>query len=55
MFLKEYSKALHYVRAFLQIEPGNTQVQRLEVLIKKKMDRGNVVLIVIVPNKNIRI
>ncbi|OXU27464.1 mitochondrial fission 1 protein isoform X2 [Nasonia vitripennis] len=37
--IKEYSKALHYVRAFLQIEPGNTQVQRLEVLIKKKMDR----------------
>ncbi|XP_058799423.1 mitochondrial fission 1 protein [Phymastichus coffea] len=37
--IKEYSKALQYVRSFLLIEPGNIQVQRLEVLIKKKMDR----------------
>ncbi|KAJ8682999.1 hypothetical protein QAD02_018791 [Eretmocerus hayati] len=37
--LKEYSKALHFVRAFLSIEPGNTQVQQLEALIKKKVDR----------------
>lgn len=37
---QEYNKALRYVRAFLQIEPGNVQVQSLETLIKKKMDRG---------------
>ncbi|KAK2579008.1 hypothetical protein KPH14_002803 [Odynerus spinipes] len=37
--IKEYSKALSYVRAFLQIEPGNEQVQQLERLIKKKMEK----------------
>nr|QBH73481.1 hypothetical protein [Aphelinus abdominalis] len=37
--LKEYTEALKFVRSFLMIEPGNVQVQRLEVLIKKKMDR----------------
>ncbi|XP_014211354.1 mitochondrial fission 1 protein [Copidosoma floridanum] len=37
--IKEYSQALSYVRSFLQIEPGNTQVQHLEQIIKKKMDR----------------
>lgn len=37
--IKEYSKALTYVRAFLQMEPGNAQVQHLETLIKKKMEK----------------
>lgn len=37
---QEYSKALSYVRSFLQIEPANVQVQQLETLIKKKMEKG---------------
>ncbi|KYN08089.1 Mitochondrial fission 1 protein, partial [Cyphomyrmex costatus] len=37
--IKEYSKALSYVRAFLQIEPANVQVQHLESLIRKKMEK----------------
>ena len=37
--IKEYSKALAYVRSFLQVEPGNQQVQHLEILIKKKMEK----------------
>lgn len=37
--MKEYTKALSYVRAFLQIEPGNEQVKQLETLIKKKMEK----------------
>lgn len=41
--IKEYTKALSYVRAFLQIEPGNQQVQHLETLIKKKMDKEGLV------------
>lgn len=31
---------MKYVKAFLQLEPGNEQVLRLEARIKKKMDRG---------------
>ncbi|XP_072750495.1 mitochondrial fission 1 protein [Anoplolepis gracilipes] len=41
--IKEYSKALSYVRAFLQIEPANVQVQQLETLIKKKMEKEGLV------------
>ncbi|GLG96013.1 hypothetical protein R5R35_013413 [Gryllus longicercus] len=41
--IKEYSKALHYVRAFLQIEPGNQQVQHLETLIKKRMEKEGLI------------
>ncbi|KAL0121504.1 hypothetical protein PUN28_006783 [Cardiocondyla obscurior] len=41
--VKEYSKALSYVRAFLQIEPGNVQVQNLEAVIKKKMEKEGLV------------
>jgi len=40
VLLQEYSTALRYVRTFLQIEPGNQQVQKLETLIKKKMEKG---------------
>ncbi|KAK0174379.1 hypothetical protein PV327_010156 [Microctonus hyperodae] len=41
--IKEYTKALRYVRAFLQIEPGNKQVQDLETCIKKKMEKEGLV------------
>ncbi|EZA57579.1 hypothetical protein DMN91_002443 [Ooceraea biroi] len=41
--IKEYTKALSYVRAFLQIEPANVQVQQLETLIKKKMEKEGLV------------
>ncbi|XP_014473838.1 PREDICTED: mitochondrial fission 1 protein [Dinoponera quadriceps] len=37
--IKEYTKALSYVRAFLQVEPQNTQVQQLQTLIRKKMEK----------------
>ncbi|XP_033339476.1 mitochondrial fission 1 protein [Megalopta genalis] len=37
--IKEYTKALSYVRAFLKVEPGNKQVQHLETLINKKMEK----------------
>ncbi|XP_073988470.1 mitochondrial fission 1 protein [Rhodnius prolixus] len=37
--LKEYSKALHYVRTFLTLEPGNQQVQHLETVIRKRMEK----------------
>lgn len=36
--LKEYSTAMKYVQAFLEIEPSNQQVISLEEYIKKKMD-----------------
>ncbi|XP_055639943.1 mitochondrial fission 1 protein isoform X1 [Toxorhynchites rutilus septentrionalis] len=36
--LKEYSTAMKYVQAFLEIEPSNQQVIGLEEYIKKKMD-----------------
>jgi len=38
--LKEYGKALEYVRTFLTIEPGNEQVQALETCIKKRMEKN---------------
>ncbi|XP_063236902.1 mitochondrial fission 1 protein [Bacillus rossius redtenbacheri] len=41
--LKEYSKALQYVRAFLQVEPDNQQVQTLEKQIKKRMEKEGLV------------
>ncbi|KAK0072427.1 hypothetical protein PV325_011378 [Microctonus aethiopoides] len=41
--IKEYTKALQYVRAFLQVEPGNKQVQDLETCIKKKMEKEGLV------------
>ncbi|XP_014616093.1 PREDICTED: mitochondrial fission 1 protein [Polistes canadensis] len=37
--IREYTKALSYVRAFLQVEPANEQVQQLERLIKKRMEK----------------
>lgn len=41
--IKEYSKALSYVRSFLTIEPKNMQVISLESIIKKKMDKEGLV------------
>ncbi|CAH0557646.1 unnamed protein product [Brassicogethes aeneus] len=41
--LKEYSKALSYVRSFLSIEPGNQQVINLHQTIKKKMEKEGLV------------
>ncbi|XP_021921996.1 mitochondrial fission 1 protein isoform X2 [Zootermopsis nevadensis] len=37
--IREYGKALKYVRSFLQIEPGNQQVQNLETSIRKTMEK----------------
>lgn len=36
--LKEFSTAMKYVQAFLEIEPNNQQVISLEEYIKKKME-----------------
>lgn len=36
--LKEYSTAMKYVQAFLEIEPNNQQVISLEEYIKKKIN-----------------
>ncbi|XP_057667500.1 mitochondrial fission 1 protein [Diorhabda carinulata] len=41
--LKDYSKALNYVRSFLSIEPGNQQVLTLEEIIRKKMGKEGLV------------
>lgn len=40
LIFQEYSNALNFVRLFLQIEPGNQQVQSLETIIKKRMEKG---------------
>ncbi|BES89380.1 fission 1 (mitochondrial outer membrane) homolog (S. cerevisiae) [Nesidiocoris tenuis] len=37
--IREHPKALHYIRQFLTLEPGNQQVQNLEVIVKKRMER----------------
>ncbi|KAB0796373.1 hypothetical protein PPYR_08396 [Photinus pyralis] len=37
--IKQYTEALKYVRSFLNIEPGNSQVIALETTIKAKMDK----------------
>ncbi|KAF4523104.1 hypothetical protein B566_EDAN003118 [Ephemera danica] len=37
--VKEYSKSLKFVKAFLQIEPGNMQVLELERLVKSRMTK----------------
>jgi len=41
--LKEYATALKYVRALLQVEPGNRQAQDLEALIKKRLEKDGMV------------
>uniref|UniRef100_A0A0A9WLK5 Mitochondrial fission 1 protein n=1 Tax=Lygus hesperus TaxID=30085 RepID=A0A0A9WLK5_LYGHE len=37
--LRDYPKALEYVRTFLSLEPANQQVQNLEIVIKKRMEK----------------
>jgi len=41
--LKEYATALKYVRALLQVEPGNRQAQELEALVSKKLEKDGMV------------
>uniref|UniRef100_H9GPE8 Mitochondrial fission 1 protein n=1 Tax=Anolis carolinensis TaxID=28377 RepID=H9GPE8_ANOCA len=41
--LKEYEKALKYIRGLLKTEPGNTQALELEKLINKAMQKGGFV------------
>jgi len=37
--LKEYATALKYIRALLQVEPGNRQAQELESLVTKRLEK----------------
>ncbi|XP_071838439.1 mitochondrial fission 1 protein-like isoform X2 [Apostichopus japonicus] len=37
--LKNFTKALQFVKGLLQIEPNNHQAKDLEILIKKKMNK----------------
>ena len=46
--LKEYEKALKYVRGLLQTEPQNTQAKELERLIDKAMKKDGLVGMAIV-------
>ncbi|XP_075062469.1 mitochondrial fission 1 protein [Mixophyes fleayi] len=46
--LKEYEKALKYVRTLLNKEPKNTQAQDLETVIEKKMQKDGLVGMAIV-------
>ncbi|XP_036436758.1 mitochondrial fission 1 protein-like [Colossoma macropomum] len=46
--LKEYERALKYIRALLKNEPGNTQALELEKLISKAMKRDGLVGMAIV-------
>lgn len=41
--VKEFSKALAFIRSFLEIEPGNQQVISLQTSIQKKMDKEGLV------------
>jgi len=41
--LKEYATALRYIRALLQVEPGNRQAQELENLVTKRMEHEGLV------------
>lgn len=41
--IKEYQTALKYLRALLQVEPGNRQAQDLETIIKKKMEKEGLI------------
>ncbi|UYV70171.1 FIS1 [Cordylochernes scorpioides] len=38
--LKDYQKALRYVKAFLTVEPENRQAKDLEALISQRMKKG---------------
>ena len=41
--LKEYATALKYIRALLQVEPGNRQAQELEVIVTKKLEKDGMI------------
>ena len=41
--LKEYATALKYVRALLQVEPGNRQAQELETIVTKKLEKDGMI------------
>jgi len=41
--LKEYSTALKYIRALLQVEPGNRQAQELEVIASTRLKKDGMV------------
>lgn len=41
--LKEYSKALQYTKAFLNLEPANLQVQSLDSTIRKRMEKEGLI------------
>ncbi|KAK6632408.1 hypothetical protein RUM44_007450 [Polyplax serrata] len=45
--IKEYSKALKFCRGFLEIEPTNSQVQELEKVITKKINKEGTIGIAI--------
>lgn len=41
--IKEYQTSLKYIRALLQVEPGNRQAQDLELIVKKKMEKEGMI------------
>jgi len=41
--IKEYQPALKYVRALLQVEPGNRQAQDLEHMIVRRLEKDGMV------------
>lgn len=41
--LKEYATALKYVRALLQVEPGNRQAQELESIVSKRLEKDGMI------------
>ncbi|XP_071838438.1 mitochondrial fission 1 protein-like isoform X1 [Apostichopus japonicus] len=41
--LKNFTKALQFVKGLLQIEPNNHQAKDLEILIKKKMNKEGMI------------
>jgi len=41
--IKEYATALKYIRALLQVEPGNRQAQELESLVTGRMEHEGLV------------
>merc|ERR1711971_669885 len=41
--LKEYATALKYIRALLQVEPGNRQAQELETIVTKRLEKDGMI------------
>ena len=40
--IKEYQTALKYVRALLQVQPGNRQAQDLEAVVTRRMEKDGI-------------